>query len=91
MNILEIRVKASTTKISFRNVFGNTLDFVRKLWFMILLDIDSNKEEGRKSNRRGEIFWNSINGNWRLFMALVYDFGKSIQPNLAFWFLVLRA
>ena len=37
MNSLEIRVKASTVKISFRNVFGNTLDFVRE-W-----DINSNK------------------------------------------------
>ena len=50
MNSLEIRVKASTVKIGFRNVFGNTLDFVRELWFMILLDINSNKNEqaGRK-------------------------------------------
>ena len=54
MNILEIRVKASTAKIRFRNVFGNTLHFVRKLWFMILLNIKSDKEEGPKTSGRGE-------------------------------------
>ena len=31
INYLEICVKASTVKIVFRNVFGNTLDFVREL------------------------------------------------------------
>ena len=31
INYLEICVKASTVKIVFRNVIGNTLDFVREL------------------------------------------------------------
>ena len=43
MNSLEIRVQVLTVKIGFHNVFVNTLHFVRKLWFMILLDINSNK------------------------------------------------
>ena len=56
MNSLEIRVKALTAKISFRNMFGNSFGFVRKSWFMIPLDINSNKQEGPKTSRRDKIF-----------------------------------